>query len=314
MEMHQIRYFLAVAELLNFTRAAEACNVAQPSLTKAIKNLEEELGGLLFHREHNRTHLSELGRLVKPHLESVYASTAAARAEAEGYRTMDKAPLRLGVMCTIGPSRIVPFFEHARAKIPALDITLCEASATKLADEMLAGDLDVALFALPTYPERLRARPLFSERYVIAFPKGHRFQTTNVVRLPQLDGEDYLQRIHCEFRYHFEALGIPRSWQVNARYRSEHEEWIQAMILAGMGCSVLPESSTLLPGVMTRLIVDPEVSRTVALVTVAGRRFTPAERAFMTVVQTYRWDTLGKPPATTADLLAEEEREAAAPA
>lgn len=72
MEMHQIRYFLAVCEELNFTRAAERCNVAQPSLTRAIKLLEEELGGQLFHRERANTHLSELGRLVKPHLEEVF--------------------------------------------------------------------------------------------------------------------------------------------------------------------------------------------------------------------------------------------------
>src|SRR3954449_12443032 len=66
MEMHQVRYFLAVADELNFTRAAERCHVAQPSLTRAIKLLEEELGGPLLHRERANTHLSELGRMVKP--------------------------------------------------------------------------------------------------------------------------------------------------------------------------------------------------------------------------------------------------------
>ena len=66
MEMHQVRYFLALCEELNFTRAAERCNVAQPSLTRAIKQLEEELGGALFHRERANTHLSELGRTLSP--------------------------------------------------------------------------------------------------------------------------------------------------------------------------------------------------------------------------------------------------------
>ncbi|MBV8650613.1 MAG: LysR family transcriptional regulator, partial [Alphaproteobacteria bacterium] len=71
MEMHQIRYFLAVADALNFTRAADKCNVAQPSLTRAIKLLEEELGGPLLHRERARTHLSELGKMVLPYLTQV---------------------------------------------------------------------------------------------------------------------------------------------------------------------------------------------------------------------------------------------------
>src|SRR3954451_11843745 len=82
MEMHQIRYFFAVCEELNFTRAAERCNVAQPSLTRAIKLLEEELGGVLFHRERNNTHLSELGHMVKPHLEQVHAQAEAAKRQA----------------------------------------------------------------------------------------------------------------------------------------------------------------------------------------------------------------------------------------
>ena len=72
MEMHQVRYFLALAEELNFTRASERCNVTQPSLSRAIKLLEEELGGLLFHRERESTCLTDLGHMVLPHLQSVY--------------------------------------------------------------------------------------------------------------------------------------------------------------------------------------------------------------------------------------------------
>src|SRR5262245_11508152 len=79
MEMHQIRYFLAVADELNFTRAAEKCNVAQPSLTRAIKLLEEELGGPLFHRERANTHLSELGRAVQPNLEQILVESQRAK-------------------------------------------------------------------------------------------------------------------------------------------------------------------------------------------------------------------------------------------
>src|SRR5882757_8481087 len=75
MEMHQVRYFLAVAETLNFTRAAEKCNVTQPALTRAIQKLEEELGGLLLRRERNLTHLSDLGRLMKPHLEQILSES-----------------------------------------------------------------------------------------------------------------------------------------------------------------------------------------------------------------------------------------------
>src|SRR6201988_4343867 len=96
MEMHQIRYFLAVAEDLNFTRAAERCNVAQPSLTRAIKLLEEELGGLLFHRERTRTHLSELGRMVLPFLTDAYNQAQAVKQQAREFIKLKRTVLKLG--------------------------------------------------------------------------------------------------------------------------------------------------------------------------------------------------------------------------
>src|ERR1700716_165612 len=90
MEMHQVRYFLSLCEELNFTRAAERCNVAQPSLTRAIKQLEEELGGSLFHRERANTHLSELGRTLKPYLEQVYSRAEDAKREAQEFVRLQK--------------------------------------------------------------------------------------------------------------------------------------------------------------------------------------------------------------------------------
>jgi len=79
MEMHQVRCFLAVADQLNFTKAAEKCNVSQPSLTRAIKLLEEELGGVLFHRERANTHLSEPGKMLAPHLRQIYEESHEAK-------------------------------------------------------------------------------------------------------------------------------------------------------------------------------------------------------------------------------------------
>src|SRR5215216_6165507 len=90
-EMHQIRYFLAVCETLNFTRAAEACNVSQPSLTRAIKGLEDELGGPLFRRERNNTHLTGLGEMMRPHLSQVLIETDAAKERAKSLGELDIA-------------------------------------------------------------------------------------------------------------------------------------------------------------------------------------------------------------------------------
>jgi DNA-binding transcriptional LysR family regulator len=290
MELHQVRYFLAVCDTLNFTRAAERCNVSQPSLTRAIKNLEDELGGSLFRRERRLTHMTDLGRLMRPHLKQVYDSTLAAKEEAEKFGTLEKAPLRLGVMCTISPVRLVRLISSLEARIPNLDLHLREAKGSVLVDEMMAGEMDVAILGLPALPDRLDTVPLYSERYVVAFPSGHRFEEMNAVPMSAMSGENYLQRINCEFSANFDATGIERPFSgLNVRYRSEREEWIQAMILAGMGCAFMPESMPLFPGLKTRMLIEPEVKRDIKIATVAGRQFTPATRTFIEIAQQYDW-------------------------
>ena len=144
MEMHQIRYFLAVAEELNFTRASAKCNVSQPSLSRAIKQLEEELGGPLLHRERSRTHLTELGRMVRPHLDTVYEQSRAVKRLSQDF-AVSKIPLRLGIMCTISPCEIVELIAAVKARYPDIELKLCDANAWQLRERLIAGDLDLVI-------------------------------------------------------------------------------------------------------------------------------------------------------------------------
>lgn len=289
MEMHQVRYFLAVAEHLNFTRAAEACHVAQPSLTRAIKNLEEEMGGPLFRRERNRTHLTELGQITLPHMRHIAGASLAALTEAAQYESKALAPLSLGVMCTIGPARMVDFVQRLRREIPALELSIAEDSGGNLLTRMLDGELDLALVAMPNYPERLQPRALFDERYVIAFSPGHRFEQFNAVPTREIDGEPYLQRANCEFPNYINELHGGARFRGRQVYRSEREDWIQAMVAAGMGVSIMPEQLPTQSGIVTRLLIEPEVRRTVSLVTVAGRRFSPTVARFIELAASHDW-------------------------
>src|SRR5208282_1187031 len=122
MEMHQVRYFLALADQLNFTRASELCNVTQPSLSRAIKLLEEELGGPLFRRERETTHLTDLGHLVRPHLQSVYDHSKLAKRLSKEFAT--KWPLKLGIMSTISPEEIVDLIANIRTRHPEVELRL----------------------------------------------------------------------------------------------------------------------------------------------------------------------------------------------
>src|SRR6266702_4742886 len=244
MEMHQIRYFLAVAETLNFTRAAEKCNVTQPALTRAIQKLEEELGGLLLRRERNLTHLSDLGRLMKPHLEQILSESETAKTQAKEFLRLDNAPLKLGVAVMAQPD---------------------------------------------AFDERLDVQPLYRERFVVAFPAGHRFERRYALRFPDMDGENYLLRINCEYQDQLGALCRQQGATLKRAFRSEREDWIKVMVAGGLGVCFTPEYSPLVPGVMTRPVVDPEVTREVALVAISGRRFSPAVAAFVKSIQAYPW-------------------------
>jgi LysR family transcriptional regulator, hydrogen peroxide-inducible genes activator len=290
MEMHQIRYFLAVCETLNFTRAAEHCNVTQPALTRAIQKLEDEFGGLLFRRERHHTHLTDLGRLMRPQLEQVWQQTETAKTTAKSFLKLEDAALNVGLMCTIGPLRGIGFLNDFQRAHPGIDVTLLEGVPGKLGELLYEGSLDVAVMAQSEpFDERFDVHGLYREHFVIAFPPGHRFEAQNAIRFRDIQDEAYLRRISCEYRDHLVEIGRSLGISYRVAYRSEREDWIQTMVMAGMGICFMPEYSTTVAGLQTRRVVDPEVCREVALVTVSGRRFSPAVAAFVRAIRAYRW-------------------------
>ncbi|HEX6144382.1 MAG TPA: LysR family transcriptional regulator [Geminicoccaceae bacterium] len=292
MEMYQIRYFLAVCDTLNFTRAAERCNVTQPALTRAIQKLEDEFGGLLFRRERHLTHLTDLGRLMRPQLEQIWHQTEAAKSTAKGFLRLEDADLTVGVMCTIGPLRGIGFlndFQHANRGI---GLTLREGVPRLLSELLRDGTIDIAIMAqADPFDERFDVHPLYRERFVVAFPPGHRFMAQNGVRIADVEGETYLSRINCEYRDHLRTLCAEHGFTPTYAFRSEREDWIQTMVAAGMGICFMPEFSVTAAGVLARPVVDPEVVREVSLVSVAGRRFSPAVARFVRTIRSYPWPT-----------------------
>ncbi len=257
MEMHQVRYFLAVVEELNFTRAAEKCNVAQPSLTRAIKLLEDEFGGSLFHRERANTHLSELGRMVRPHLEQIREESLEAKRLARDFSKLKKSKLKVGLMCTIAPNQLIELFSSLHSRYPEVELELTDASARQLDTRLLEGDLEVATL---------------SKR--------------NTIRLPDLEGQPYLNRINCEF-YGCSLFDGCSAW--NMVYRSERDDWILAMIASGLGFGFMPENCISHPSVVARPLVEPEYWREVNLVTVRGRPHSPALGALVREAMRVKW-------------------------
>lgn len=290
MEMHQIRYFLAVAETLNFTKAAEQCNVTQPALSRAIQQLEGEVGGLLLRRERTYTHLTDLGRLMRPYLEQILRQAEEAKQQAKGFLTLEKAELRLGVLNSIGPLNFTSFLGGFHHKHPGVRLIITEGSPQRLIELMEQGELEVAIMAQPVaFPERFDAEPLYRERFMVAFPPGHKFAKLEGVRPADMDGQSYVRRLSCEYRAYIADALTKKGAKYEVSYQSEREDWVQTMIMAGLGVTSMPEFSPVLPGLMTRPYVEPDITRTVSLVTVAGRRHSPALSAFVKSVKAFDW-------------------------
>jgi DNA-binding transcriptional LysR family regulator len=300
MELHQIRYFLAACDTLNFTRAAELCGVSVPSLSRAVRALEDELGGQLFRRERHLTHLTDLGRLMQQHFATVQAAADAAKRDAQGYTTLSGATLRLGVFASIATEPFTGFLGELRTLAPDMELRVWEANCEEIETALLAGEIDVALTSAPRSDERIRKLVLFEESYLVAFASGHRFERMNAVSMRELSGENYIKRLHCEFHSNFALLGVARPYDaVKVCYVGEREDWIQAMVKAGLGCAVVPEFQLLLPGVLTRKLIDPQVSRDISLATVASRPHSAPVAAAVSAARKFAWpnkaETAGAP-------------------
>jgi DNA-binding transcriptional LysR family regulator len=290
MELRQIRYFLEICEHGSFSRAADICGVTQPALTKAMKALEDEVGGTIFHREGRRLVLSELGQMVRPHLQRLAGEQDAALTVAKNYKLLKQAPLRVGILPTIGPGRIGRFLGGFRDSHPGVELAVSEGSAETLAKQLAGADLDVAVAnAIGGFGDEFRAELLYRERYVVIFPPGHRFAQLDAVRLADLDGEDYVDRLACEMREMVMKVLGDRSIQLYAKFRSEREDWVQTMVLSGLGFAFMPEYSVTVGGLLSRPLIEPAVARDVQAFEVRGRQRTPAASLFLRDMAAFGW-------------------------
>jgi LysR family transcriptional regulator, hydrogen peroxide-inducible genes activator len=291
MEMHQVRYFLAAAEARNFTRAAEMCNVSAPSLLRAIRLLEVEFGGPLFNRERGNTHLSELGRIALPHLQQLIEEARESKKKARQFLSLNSATLKIGIMCTIAADGFIGLIESFRAQNPRVVMQVRDATAVELEKALINGSLEIAIYCLPGGEphERTHTMPLFKEQMVIAINAGHPLAEKQAIMGQELNGLPYLDRLNCEFTGYAEEVFADRAITGPTVCQSERDDWILAMVSAGMGYAFLSESSVRYPGVVARPLIDPEFFRTVNLVTVRGRPHSPAVGAFVREVMRAKW-------------------------
>ena len=290
MELFQVRYVLSAARLLNFTKAAADCHISQPAFSKAVKSLENELGAPLFFRESKRIVLSDFGRSLLPHLQTMLDGAATTRTIADNFRLLNKVPIRLGVMSTVGPVRLSRFLAKFNKDHCSVEVAVNEASSAELQAQLDNADIDLAIMnAQGGLRDGYTTHDLYRERYVVIFPPDHRLSALNAVKLSDLSGEDYVDRLSCEMREIVTEACQQSGVELYARFRSAREDWVQAMVLARLGFAFMPECSVTLPELLQRPLIEPEVSRVISLVSVPGRQYSPATAAMVRSAQSFLW-------------------------
>ncbi|SRR6266700_1487881 len=291
MEIHQVRYFLAVCDALNFTRAAAKCHVTQPSLTRAIQLLEKEFGGYLFHRERSKTRLTELGRVVQPYLQGVWEQSLAAKAQAKAFVAAAPRQLSLAIMCTIAPKLLIQLFANFRTMRPDIKLDLIDGTAQSIEERLIESQTEAAIYCRPDRQgdQRLNYLPLFREQMMIVLPLQHRLASRKSIEIRDLAGARYVQRSSCEFNDMVDIIFDERGVDCETVYRSDRDDWVLAMVAGGFGFGFFPNYSIEHSGVVALPMVNPEFWREVNLTTVKGRPYSPAVGALVHEAMRCSW-------------------------
>lgn len=290
MEMHQVRYFLAVARTLNFTRAAEECNVAQPSLTRAVRQLEEELGGDLFRRERPHAQLTELGQRMQPLLQQCYDSALGARSLASSIKTGEVGSLRIALSATIEIALLMPYILELRKHFRDLEVKLLRGTASQVAEFMKSGSAELAIASsLGNTWDRLDTWPLFTEGFVLVVGGSHHLAQCNSIQLSDLRGEALIMRTYGE---DFESLANmlrSQDFAINRAHEVPSEHDLEVFLERGLGVAFAPRS-VLFSDCVKRLVVSGlDLRRTVSLYGIAGRQRTPVANMIVKMLRAADW-------------------------
>jgi DNA-binding transcriptional LysR family regulator len=291
MEMHQVRYFLAVTRQLNFTRAAESCNVAQPSLTRAIKQLESELGGELFRRERNLSHLTELGHRVLPVLQQCYDSAITAKSLARSMKTGAITPLTIALSVTVNVMLLISFLSELVRAFPGLELRLYRGTNSKVAELLKQGEAEVGIAgSLEGAWERLNSWPLFTEPYRLIVGSNHRLASAlGVVSPSELAMERFLFQTNCENSKDILQFLDERSVCPKKKHAVGNEQDLTALIEGNLGIGIAPRSSVLSTKSKQLDLEGLMIERTIYVYGVAGRQRSTAASTFIKMLRASDW-------------------------
>jgi len=269
MEVHQLRYFCAVARHGTFTRASEVEHVAQPSLSQQILKLEAELGARLFDRLPRSAKLTVFGKTFLPKAERILRDLEDARTELREMSSNDKGEVMVGIIPTIAAYLLPRLLNDFTVRHPLVSIKIIEDITPALLQRLHEGTIDMAVAALPIAGSELANVKLFEEKFYAVLPEKHRLSSRASISLAELNREPFLllKEGHC-FRDSVIAACYQVKMSPSIVFESGQFATILAMVSAGMGVSAVPAMAAQPhPGCMFIPISGKHSTRIVGVVT-----------------------------------------------
>jgi LysR family hydrogen peroxide-inducible transcriptional activator len=283
MEFQQLRYLSAIVDTGSFTRAAERCHVAQPSLSQQISRLEDELGAKLFDRLGRSVRLTEAGRAFLPHARTALEQAELARDEVLGRRRQARGAVAVGVIPTIAPYYLPQRLAAFTRRFPESTLRIVEETTPILIEQLRSVAIDLAILSLPLKHREFEVVPLLTERLLAALPPDHRLVRARTLSLRELRDERFvlLRDGHC---FRGVALDACRRARLAPRVAFESGQFssLLGMVAAGVGVTLVPQMAVdrNLPCRYVP-ISDPQAERTIAAVRLKGRSLSRVQQAML---------------------------------
>ncbi len=293
MELHQIRYFLSLSKTLNFTRAAEDCNVSQPALSRAISQLEGELGGELFRRERNLTHLTDLGQAVLPSLQNCYDASLGAKSLAKDFQKGGHAPLNLALSRSIEMENLSPILSELAIAFPHLQVKMFRGTPPEITDKLRNGEAEVAIAgALSGDWERLESKKLYEQQFGLLLNRSHRLSQQEEIELRDLVEERLLGRPYCTLT----EMLLSKLKEIGIENMTKHEvnviDDLPGLVQANFGVGIWPVARKLSGDLLINHVHGLNLSRWVNVYTVFGRKHSVAAQTLTGLLRATDWSHL----------------------
>jgi LysR family hydrogen peroxide-inducible transcriptional activator len=289
MELHQLRYFCAIAETGSFSKAAVKTHISQPSLSQQIRKLEDELGVKLFDRLGRSVRLTEFGQSFLPRARTVLRDLEAARSEVIERKSSSGGPLCIGAIPTIAPYFLPEVLPKFSRDWPQANLSVVEEITPQLLEKLRAGSIDIAIVALPlqVHGHEFESHPLVTEKLFAVLPKKHTLSKRHSVSLRELEADPFLllRDGHC-FRATTVAACNRARMNPQVVFESGQFSSILSMVSAGLGVSVVPQMAMeKRTGCCYLPLADEHAARTIGAVILKGKSQSRLCKAFLAHVR-----------------------------